>query len=67
MGNNHTKLRQAGGRDVTINQGKRKGQAPQRIKRPKRFEINFLPSLPDGEFETSTESKPKKLAGFLSL
>ncbi|XP_051802174.1 sterile alpha motif domain-containing protein 3-like isoform X1 [Acanthochromis polyacanthus] len=62
MGNYRTKLRRAGCTDVTVNQGKRKGQAPQRgIKRPKRFEINFLPNFPDGEDETSMEFKRKEL------
>lgn len=62
MGNYRTKLRRAGCTDVASNQGKRKGQAPQRsIKRPKRFEVNFLPNFPDGEDETSMESKRKEL------
>ncbi|XP_010772848.1 sterile alpha motif domain-containing protein 3 [Notothenia coriiceps] len=62
MGNYRTKLRRAGCNDVAINEGKRKGQAPQRpFKRPKRFEVNFLPNLPDGEDETSMESKITEL------
>ncbi|XP_067276272.1 uncharacterized protein [Pseudorasbora parva] len=41
---------------------KRRGQQPQRnVKRPKRFEINFLPNFPDGEDEASMESKRKEM------
>lgn len=62
MGNYRTKLRRAGCTDVAVNGGKRKGQAPLRsVKRPKRFEVNFLPNFPDGEDETSMESKRKEL------
>ncbi|KAM4592885.1 sterile alpha motif domain-containing protein 3-like [Odontesthes bonariensis] len=62
MGNYRTKLRRAGCTDVAVNERKRKGQAPHTsIKRPKRFEINFLPNFPDGEDETSIESKRKEL------
>ncbi|KAM9354907.1 sterile alpha motif domain-containing protein 3-like [Pholidichthys leucotaenia] len=62
MGNYRNKMRRAGCTDVAVNQGKRKGQVPQRsIKRPKRFEINFLPNFPDGEDEISMESKRKEL------
>lgn len=62
MVNYRTKLRWAGCADVAINQGQRKGQAPQRsIQRTKWFEINFLPNFPDGEDETSMESKRKEL------
>lgn len=47
---------------MAVSQGKRKGQTPQRsIKRPKRFEVNFLPNFPDGEDETSIEYKRKEL------
>ncbi|KAM9318835.1 uncharacterized protein KZ484_023145 isoform 2-T2 [Pholidichthys leucotaenia] len=62
MGDYRNKMRRAGCTDVAVNQGKRKGQVPQRsIKRPKRFEINFLPNFPDGEDEISMESKRKEL------
>ena len=62
MGNYRTKLRRAGCTDVAVNDGKRKDQTPQRsVKRPKRFEINFLPNFPDGEDETSMECKRKDL------
>ncbi|XP_068566737.1 sterile alpha motif domain-containing protein 3-like [Cebidichthys violaceus] len=62
MGNYRTKLRRAGCTDVAVNGGKRKGQTPPRsVKRPKRFEINFLPNFPEGEDETSMESKRKEL------
>ncbi|XP_048022912.1 uncharacterized protein LOC125253148 isoform X2 [Megalobrama amblycephala] len=62
MGNYHSKLRRAGCLEVSINGGKRRGQQPQRnVKRPKRFEINFLPNFPDGEDEASMESKRKEM------
>ncbi len=62
MGNYRSKLRRAGCLEVSINGGKRRGQQPQRnIKRPKRSEINFLPNFPDGEDETSMESKRKEM------
>ncbi|KAK9517351.1 hypothetical protein VZT92_025296 [Zoarces viviparus] len=58
MGNYRTKLSRAGCTDVAVNGGKRKGQAPPRsVKRPKRFEINFLPNFPEGEDENTMESK----------
>lgn len=39
-----------------------KEEEPQRnVKRPKRFEINFLPNFPDGEDEASMESKRKEM------
>ncbi|XP_016348820.1 uncharacterized protein LOC107693812 [Sinocyclocheilus anshuiensis] len=62
MGNYSSKLRRAGCLEVSINGGKRRGQQPQRnIKRPKRFEVNFLPNFPDGEDEASMESKRKEM------
>lgn len=62
MGNYRSKLRRAGCLEVSINGGKRRGQQPQRnVKRPKRFEINFLPNFPDGEDEASMESKRKEM------
>ncbi|XP_059423204.1 uncharacterized protein LOC132157978 [Carassius carassius] len=62
MGNYRSKLRRAGCLEVSINGGKRRGLQPQRnIKRPKRFEINFLPNFPDGEDEASMESKRKEM------
>ncbi|KAJ8352112.1 hypothetical protein SKAU_G00235880 [Synaphobranchus kaupii] len=62
MGNYRSKLRRAGCTDVAVNDGKTKDQTPQRsVKRPKRFEINFLPNFPDGEDETSMECKRKDL------
>jgi len=49
IGNYRTKLRQAGCTDVVVNGGKRKGQAsPRSVKKPKWFEINFLPNFPEG-------------------
>jgi hypothetical protein len=62
MGNYRSKLRRAGCLEVSINGGKRRGLQPQRnVKRPKRFEINFLPNFPDGEDEASMESKRKEM------
>lgn len=62
MGNYRSKLRRAGCLEVSINGGKRRGQQPQRnIKRPKMSGINFLPNFPDGEDETSMESKRKEM------
>uniref|UniRef100_A0A9J7XHJ2 Sterile alpha motif domain-containing protein 3-like n=1 Tax=Cyprinus carpio carpio TaxID=630221 RepID=A0A9J7XHJ2_CYPCA len=62
MGNYRTKLRRAGCTDVLINVGKRGGQDPLRsVKRPKHFEINFLPNYPAGEDECSMESKRLQL------
>ncbi|XDV22688.1 hypothetical protein PO909_027534 [Leuciscus waleckii] len=62
MGNYRSKLRRAGCLEVSINGGKRRGLQPERnTKRPKRFEINFLPNFPDGEDEASMESKRKEM------
>ncbi len=62
MGNYCSKLCQAGCVDVAVNQKKRKGQAPQRnLKKPKWCEVSFLPNFPDGEDETSMQSKGKEL------
>ncbi|XP_056606334.1 uncharacterized protein LOC130424571 [Triplophysa dalaica] len=62
MGNYRSKLRRAGCLDVSINAGKRRGQQPQKsIKKSKRYEINFLPNFPEGEDETSMESKRKEI------
>lgn len=62
MGNYRTKLRRAGCTDVLINAGKRGSQDPVRsVKRPKRFEINFLPNCPANEDDCSMESKRLQL------
>lgn len=62
MGNYRTKLRRAGCTDVLINAGKRASQDPVRsVKRPKRFEITFLPNCPANEDDCSMESKRLQL------
>lgn len=56
MGNYRTKLRRAGCTDVLINIGKRRHQHFQgSVKKPKQFEINFLPNYPAGEDDHSME------------
>ncbi|XP_059366263.1 sterile alpha motif domain-containing protein 3-like [Carassius carassius] len=58
MGNYRSKLRRAGCTDVLVNSMKRGSQdSPRNVKKPKRFEINFLPNMPSGENESSMESK----------
>lgn len=58
MGNYRSKLRRAGCTDVLVNSVKRGSQdSPRNVKKPKRFEINFLPNMPSGENESSMESK----------
>ncbi|GAA6094124.1 sterile alpha motif domain-containing protein 3-like isoform X1 [Tachysurus ichikawai] len=57
MGNYRSKLRRAGCTDVLVNSMKRGSQdSPRNVKKPKRFEINFLPNMPSGESESSMES-----------
>ncbi|XP_048835194.1 uncharacterized protein LOC125710059 isoform X1 [Brienomyrus brachyistius] len=64
MGNYRTKMRRAGCVDVCINGGKQRvpGMLSKCLKRPKRFEVNYLPGLPDGQNEESLEVERKALA-----
>uniref|UniRef100_A0A3B4VIB3 PB1 domain-containing protein n=1 Tax=Seriola dumerili TaxID=41447 RepID=A0A3B4VIB3_SERDU len=61
MGNYRNKMRRAGCQEVTVNAGKRSRRNPENepshsnIKRPKRAEVNFLPSFPQGEDPSSLE------------
>lgn len=55
MGNNRTKMRQLGHRDVTVNGGKHGGPPNNRIKKPRRGEVNYLPDYPDGQDDSSLE------------
>ncbi|KAL6476697.1 hypothetical protein MHYP_G00151960 [Metynnis hypsauchen] len=63
LGNQRKKLAKAGIKDVAVNSGKRsrtnpKGAAPRaNIKRPRRGEVNFLPSYPSGETKESLETR----------
>lgn len=62
MGNYRTKLRRAGCSDVAISGAKRgKEDSLKSLRRPKRFEINFLPNFPQGEDENTLEYKRKEL------
>ncbi|XP_039676775.1 uncharacterized protein LOC120571757 [Perca fluviatilis] len=63
MGNYRTKLRKAGCAEVAINQGKKgaPGMASKGLKRPKRFEVNYLPDLPEGQNEDRLEVERKLL------
>uniref|UniRef100_A0A3B4YP65 Sterile alpha motif domain containing 3 n=1 Tax=Seriola lalandi dorsalis TaxID=1841481 RepID=A0A3B4YP65_SERLL len=51
MGNCRTKMRRAGCQEVTVNNE----HSHSNIKRPKRAEVNFLPSFPQGEDPSSLE------------
>uniref|UniRef100_A0A8D0CTD9 Sterile alpha motif domain containing 3 n=1 Tax=Sander lucioperca TaxID=283035 RepID=A0A8D0CTD9_SANLU len=57
MGNYRTKLRKAGCAEVAINRGKKGApeMASKSLKRPKRFEVNYLPDLPEGQNEDRLE------------
>ncbi|KAL3979204.1 Nance-Horan syndrome protein [Sarotherodon galilaeus] len=63
MGNQRKKLAKAGIMDVAVNAGKRSrtnpdGASPRaNIKRPRRGEVNFLPSYPSGETRESLETR----------
>ncbi|XP_038129287.1 uncharacterized protein LOC119775391 [Cyprinodon tularosa] len=63
IGNQRKKLAKAGIKDVAVNSGKRsrtnpEGAAPRaNIKRPRRGEVNFLPSYPSGETRESLETR----------
>ncbi|XP_030609899.1 sterile alpha motif domain-containing protein 3-like [Archocentrus centrarchus] len=63
IGNQRKKFAKAGIKDVAVNSGKRsrtnpEGAAPRaNIKRPRRGEVNFLPSYPSGETRESLETR----------
>lgn len=63
MGNYRGKLKRAGCIEVAINA--RKGGRPQMaskgLKRPKRYEVNYLPDIPEGQSEDSLEAERKLL------
>ncbi|XP_035855753.1 uncharacterized protein LOC116041408 isoform X2 [Sander lucioperca] len=63
MGNYRTKLRKAGCAEVAINRGKKGApeMASKGLKRPKRFEVNYLPDLPEGQNEDRLEVERKLL------
>lgn len=63
MGNYRTKLRKAGCIEVVINGGKQGApeMASKGLKRPKRYEVNYLPDLPEGQNEDSLEAERKLL------
>ncbi|XP_055032097.1 sterile alpha motif domain-containing protein 3-like [Misgurnus anguillicaudatus] len=64
MANYRTKLRKCGCSDVAV-EGKRGAEAGsafrRSIKKPRRFEVNFLPNFPNGENEDSQECLRKEL------
>lgn len=63
MGNYRTKLRKAGFVEFGVNGGKTggPGMASKGLKRPKRYEVNYLPELPEGQDEDSLEAARKLL------
>lgn len=62
MGNYRTKLRHAGCTDVALSGAKRASEGSLKsVRRPKRFEINFLPDFPQGEDDHTLEDKRKEL------
>lgn len=63
MGNYRGKLKRAGCMEVAINAGKggRPQMAAQGIKRAKRYEVNYLPDIPEGQNENSLEAERKLL------
>lgn len=63
MGNYRTKLRKAGCVEVGVNGGKQggPGMASKSLKRPKRYEVNYLPDLPEGHNEDTLEVARKLL------
>ncbi|XP_051984339.1 uncharacterized protein LOC127644923 [Xyrauchen texanus] len=63
MGNYRTKLRKAGCAEIAINRGKKGApeMASKGLKRPKRFEVNYLPDLPEGQNEDGLEAERKLL------
>ncbi|XP_058258212.1 uncharacterized protein LOC131361347 [Hemibagrus wyckioides] len=64
MGNYRTKLRKAGCAEVAINTGIKctPQMASKGLKRPKRYEVNYLPNLPEGQNEDGLEAERKLLA-----
>lgn len=63
MANYRTKLRKSGCSDVAVagKRGATMGGAKSAIKKPRRFELNFLPNFPNGEGDESQESIRKDL------
>ncbi|XP_049331238.1 uncharacterized protein LOC111197562 [Astyanax mexicanus] len=67
LGNYRTKRRKAGCPDVSVNGGKRSLNHPdlepsrKNIKKPKKCELNFLPSFPEGHDHSSLEAARKVL------
>ncbi|KAG7481543.1 hypothetical protein MATL_G00068030 [Megalops atlanticus] len=63
MGNFRTKLRKAGCLEVGINGGKQGalGMASKGLKRPKTYEVNYLPDLPERQNKDSLEAERKLL------
>lgn len=63
MGNYRGKLKRAGCIEVAINAGKGGGpqMASKGLKRPKRYEVNYLPDIPEGQSEDSLEAARKLL------
>lgn len=67
MGNFRTKMRKLGVPDVSVNAGKRGANNPEgepsrkNIKKPKKCELNFLSSYPEGHDDASLENARKEL------
>lgn len=63
MGNYRGKLKRVGCIEVAINAGKRGGSqmASKGLKRNKRYEVNYLPDIPEGQSEDSLEAERKLL------
>lgn len=67
MGNFRTKMRKLGVPDVSVNAGKRGANNPEgepsrkNIKKPKKCELNFLPSYPEGHDDASLKNARKEL------
>lgn len=66
FGNYRCKLRNSGSQEVLINSLKHRATGnkyPRQVKRPKKSEVNFLPSLPFGETVSSLEELRERLVG----
>lgn len=63
MGNYRGKLKRAGCIEVAINAGKGGGpqMAPKGLKRHKRYEVNYLPNIPEGQSEDGLEAERQLL------